>query len=67
MVYSNWHLAITLIAGLLDGFALSALYRGRSSMFHKVSWSIVVVLLPFAGVLLYLCFGRSRRDAQMMV
>lgn len=67
MVYSNWHLVITLVAGLLDGFALSALFRGHSSMFHKVSWAIGVVLLPFAGVLLYVCFGRSRRDAQMMV
>lgn len=67
MIYSNLHLLITLVVGLLDGFALSALYRGESSLFHKVSWSIAVILLPIAGVLLYVGFGRSRRDAQMMV
>ena len=67
MVYSNWHLLIALIAGLLDGFALSALFRGHSTWSHKLGWSILVLLVPILGVLAYVTVGRSRRDEQMMV
>lgn len=67
MVYSNWHLMIALVVGLLDGFALSALFRGHSSSSHKLGWSLLVLLVPFLGVLAYVAVGRSRRDKQMMV
>jgi hypothetical protein len=36
---------------------------GRTSVERKVLWVVIILLLPFIGMLLYFLLGRSSADA----
>lgn len=53
----------TLVVHLL---ALVAIVMGRGSARHKLVWIAVILLLPLAGVILYLGCGRNDADRPLL-
>jgi hypothetical protein len=59
-------LGSTLLAVLviiLDIVAIVSVVNGHSSNERKVLWTVVILLLPLIGMVLYFLFGRSAADA----
>jgi len=48
---------------VLDIIAIVSVLGGSGSTEHKLLWTVVILLLPFVGMLLYFLIGRSSRDA----
>jgi len=64
------HLADSQLSGLLGlihlilfVIALVSILAGRGSLGHKLIWTLVVLLLPLLGLILYFLFGRNAGDA----
>ena len=54
---------IGVLVFVLDIIAIVSLLGGGASTEHKLLWVVVILLLPFLGMLLYFLIGRSSRDA----
>jgi hypothetical protein len=52
-----------LIVLVLDIVAIVSVLGGRASIEHKLLWTVVILLLPFIGMILYFLMGRSAADA----
>ena len=52
-----------LIILVLDIIAIVSILGGRASVEHKLLWTVVVLLLPVIGMILYFVMGRSAADA----
>lgn len=50
---------------ILDVWAILSVLMGHSSFERKLLWSLVILLLPVLGIILYLFMGRSRQDARV--
>jgi hypothetical protein len=48
---------------ILDIVAIVSVVNGHSSNERKVLWTVVILLLPLIGMVLYFLFGRSAADA----
>lgn len=48
---------------ILDIVAIVSVVNGHSSNERKVLWTVVILLLPLIGMVLYFIFGRSAADA----
>lgn len=48
---------------VLDVWAIISVLTGYGSTAHKVIWTLVIILLPVLGLILYLILGRSVADA----
>jgi hypothetical protein len=48
---------------ILDIIAIVSVIAGRGSLLHKVVWTLLILLLPILGMILYFIFGRSPADA----
>jgi hypothetical protein len=55
-----------LVLVILDVAVIVSVLAGKGTLGHKVLWSLLVLLLPFLGVLLYFVIGRSRVDRALM-
>ncbi len=61
--YQSSHGILGMIVLVLDVIAIVSLLMGRSSVGHRLLWILLVLFLPFIGMLLYFLFGRSASDA----
>ncbi|MCA9291320.1 MAG: PLDc N-terminal domain-containing protein [Phycisphaerales bacterium] len=52
-----------LIVFVLDIIAIVSVLGGRGSVGHKLLWTLVIILLPLLGMILYFVIGRSAADA----
>jgi hypothetical protein len=48
---------------VLDIIAIVSVLAGRGSVGHKVLWTVLILLLPLIGMVLYFVIGRSPADA----
>ena len=48
---------------VLDIIAIASVVAGRGSIGHKILWTLLIILLPLIGMLLYFLIGRSGSDA----
>jgi hypothetical protein len=48
---------------VLDIVAIISVLLGRGSVGHKLLWTLMILLLPCVGMVLYFIFGRSPKDA----
>ena len=48
---------------VLDIIAIVSVLGGRASVEHKLLWTVVILLLPVIGMILYFAMGRSTADA----
>ncbi|MFV2089479.1 MAG: PLDc N-terminal domain-containing protein [Pseudomonadales bacterium] len=49
-----------LIVLILDVYAIIKVISSRASVGSKVLWTVLIVLLPIAGVILWFLFGPKR-------
>ena len=61
--YQSSHGILGMIVLVLDVIAIVSLLMGRSSVGHRLLWILVVLFLPFIGMVLYFLFGRNASDA----
>jgi len=54
---------IGLIIFILDIIALISVLGGRGSAGHKLLWTLLILILPLIGLILYYVLGRSSADA----
>jgi hypothetical protein len=50
---------------VLDIIALIKLWGGSSDTGHKVLWTILILILPFVGMILYFLIGQKASDANV--
>lgn len=54
---------IGLIVLILDIVAIISVLGGSGSVEHKLLWTVLILVLPVLGMILYFLLGRSGADA----
>lgn len=54
-----------LVVLVLDIIALIKLWGGKSEMNHKLLWTILILILPLIGMVLYFAIGQKASDANV--
>lgn len=54
---------IGILVFVLDIVAIVSVVAGRAGIGHKVLWTLVILILPVIGMILYYLLGRSAQDA----
>ncbi|MGA7876903.1 MAG: PLDc N-terminal domain-containing protein [Desulfoferrobacter sp.] len=54
---------IGIIILILDIIAIVSVIAGHGTVGHKILWTLLVLLLPLIGMILYFLIGRSAADA----
>ncbi len=62
MLYAPYNL-IGLVILVLDLVAIFSVLAGRSSFERKALWTLLILVLPLLGMILYYVVGRNRQDA----
>lgn len=47
---------------VLDLIAIASIVWGKGTLAHKVMWTVVVLLFPVVGMILYFVLGRVPQD-----
>ncbi len=61
--YQTGYGILGMLVLVLDLIAIFSLLMGRGSVTHKLLWVLLILFLPFLGMLLYFLLGRSVADA----
>jgi hypothetical protein len=61
-MFPSTHDVIWAIVLILDILAIISVLRGYGSTAHKLLWTLVILLLPVIGLLLYFILGRNMTD-----
>lgn len=61
MVESTTLIGVLVI--VLDVIAIISVLAGHSSALRKLTWTLVIILLPILGMILYFLLGRTAQDA----
>ncbi len=54
---------IAVLIFVLDIVAIISVLAGRGGLLHKVLWTVLILILPVIGMILYYLLGRSVQDA----
>lgn len=54
-----------LVVLVADIIALIKLWGGNSDTGHKVLWTVLILLLPILGMILYFLIGQKSSDANV--
>ncbi|MCA9110245.1 MAG: PLDc N-terminal domain-containing protein [Planctomycetaceae bacterium] len=65
MTERTWQFVLLFGVIVLHALALIALLRGDGTRQHKINWSLMILLLPFLGVITYVMWGHGPRDAHL--
>ncbi|GMU20403.1 MAG: hypothetical protein AMXMBFR13_05000 [Phycisphaerae bacterium] len=55
-----------LVILVLDVIAIVSVLAGAGSTGHKVLWTVLILVFPLLGVLLYFLVGRSPADSRVL-
>jgi hypothetical protein len=58
--------AVGIVIIVLQLLVIISVIAGRGSTGHKLLWTVVILLLPVLGLILYALFGRSPRDRPLL-
>lgn len=61
-----FHPLLWIVLLIVDVVAIYAILAGSKPPAEKLLWTVVIVLLPLIGLVLYFLLGRDGRDAQIM-
>jgi hypothetical protein len=50
---------------VLDVYAIASVLLGSSSVERKLLWTLVILLLPVLGMVLYFLIGRTSADVRL--
>jgi hypothetical protein len=65
-VFPSTSMLLTTLIIILDVLVIVAVLTGRASTGHKVLWTLMILLLPLIGLILYLVLGRDARDRPLI-
>jgi cardiolipin synthase len=65
-IYSTYDAFLAVAIFVLQIIVVVSVLAGNGSTGHKWFWTIVVLLLPVIGLILYMLFGRSPRDRTLL-
>ena len=54
---------VGIIIFVLDIIAIISVLGGRGTVGHKLLWTLLILLLPLLGMILYFLLGRRSDDA----
>lgn len=54
---------IAILLLVLDIVAIVSVLAGQAGIGHKILWTLVILIFPVIGMILYYLLGRSARDA----
>lgn len=54
---------IGLLVLILDILSIASVLFGRGGLGHKLLWTLLILILPVVGLILYLLIGRNAADA----
>jgi hypothetical protein len=66
MNYSGYSILGVLVL-ILDIIAIVSVLSGRSSVERKVLWTLVVLILPVVGMVLYYLVGKTGQDKAVIL
>ena len=55
----------SLLILVLDAMAIVSVIAGRGSLAHKLLWTVLILLLPVIGLILYFLIGRNSSDVNL--
>lgn len=61
MMYSTYSF-FGVVVLILDIVAIVSVMSGRSSLERKVLWTVLVLILPVVGMVLYYLIGKNSQD-----
>ena len=61
--YQAGYGVLGMIVLVLDLIAIFSLLMGLGSVSYKLLWILLILVLPFLGMILYFLLGRSTADA----
>jgi Phospholipase_D-nuclease N-terminal len=56
---------IGLVILILDIVAIVSVVAGHGSLSHKLLWTLLILVLPVLGMILYFLIGRSSADVRI--
>lgn len=56
---------IGLLVLVLDIVAIVSVVAGHGSLSRKLLWTLIILVLPVLGMIIYFVFGRSSADADI--
>jgi len=65
-MFGFFHPLLWIVLLIVDVVAIYSILAGRKPPIEKLLWTVVIVLLPLIGLVLYFLLGRDARDAQIM-
>lgn len=65
-MFGYFHSLLWLLLVVADVVAIYCVLAGSKPATEKLLWTVVIVLLPLIGLVLYFLLGRDSRDAQIM-
>ena len=65
-VYESYGGFVAIAILILELAVVISVLAGAGSMRHKILWSVVILLLPLAGLILYGVLGRSSKDRPLL-
>lgn len=66
LIYNAYGDVVAIVILLLQIVVIVSVLTGTGSFRHKLLWSIVILVLPVIGLILYAIFGRSRGDRPLL-
>lgn len=64
-MFRFFHPLLWIVLLVADVIAIYSILAGRKPAGEKLLWTVVIVLLPLIGLVLYFLLGRDARDAQI--
>ena len=65
-VYRTYGGVVGIVILVLQIIVIISVLAGSGSVGHKLLWTVIILLLPVVGLVLYLLFGRSSRDRPLL-
>lgn len=65
-IHSSYGGFIAIAILILQLAVILSVLAGDGSAQHKILWSLVILLLPLVGLILYAVFGRSSKDRPLL-
>jgi Phospholipase_D-nuclease N-terminal len=64
-MFGFFHPLFWVVLLIVDVVAIYSILAGSKPAVEKLLWTVVIVLLPLIGLVLYFLLGRDARDAQI--
>lgn len=65
-MFSTIYTLLGIVVFVLDILAIVSVITGQGSSGHKILWVLLILLLPYIGLILYFLIGRTAADQRLL-